>query len=242
MKSLMRYRGLLVIALWQAPIGTDEEGRTRLGFGFGAGTLEYESLTCGEPPAYSRIGYKQVGTEVEHFSGRRTRLHGAAGVQWSDSSSSTGPFGAFTIGYEGRHFGIGGGIALVPAVTSTAHDSAGREFKSSTTVAAPSVSVRLGNHEKVHVRAQMYPPSVNSAAEALRVVVGYNQFSTRRPSFSIGYALIHENAAESAYPGIVAEWMQPITPRAALGLHGFSAAGKEHRNSGVTAQVKFTVN
>lgn len=239
---IRRFRGLLVLALWQAPIGTDQEGRTRIGFGFGAGQLEYEALNCGEPAAYSTTKYGHIGAEVEHFASRRTRVHASAGLQRADSSSSAGPFAAFMLSFEGRHFGIGGGAALVPAVTTEAHDGDGQTVKLPTTLPVPSLYIRAGNHDKVHVRAEVFSPSVNSTAEAFRVVVGYNRFDARRPSFAIGYAGVSENASESIRPGIVAEWFQPISTRAALGLHGFTAAGVENRLAGATAQVKIVVN
>jgi hypothetical protein len=237
MRKLLRYRGLMVIALWQAPIGTDSEGRTRLGFGFGGGQLEYERLVCGEPASYSPTSFRHVGAEVEHFASKRTRVHASAGLQMSDSSSSSGLFGAFMLSFEGKHFGIGGGGAMVPSTNEFA-DQDGQVRFSSATIPAPSLYLRVGNHNTVHVRAEIYPPASTSAAEAIRVVLGYNRFDSRRPSVSLGYVGILENASASMYPGLMAEWFQPVSSKAAIGLHGFTAKGTRHRNTGVSAQLK----
>src|SRR5687768_8103962 len=118
MKSLMRYRGLLVIVLYQAvPIGTDEYGRTRFGFGIGGGQLEYANLSCeGNVIDSSKAGYKNAAAEVEHWMiPGKLRVHASAGYQWSDSTTSQGAFGNILLAYEHQKFGVGGGMSAIPS-------------------------------------------------------------------------------------------------------------------------------
>ena len=241
MNKLLRYRGLMVIVLWQAtPIGTDSEGRTRLGFGLGIGQLEYERLVCGEGASYSTTSFRHVGAEVEHFGSKRGRIHASAGLQMSDSSSSSGLFGALLLSFEAKHFGIGGGGAVIPSTTEVARSGEDVRLEPKT-IPAPSLYLRVGNHNAVHVRAEIFPPASTPAAEAIRVLVGYNRFDSSRPSVSLGYVGIIENASASIHPGFMAEWFQPVSPKAAIGLHGFTAMGTRHRNTGVSAQLKLNL-
>jgi hypothetical protein len=234
-KLALRCRGLLVLVLWQAvPVGTDEYGRTRLGIGLGAGRIEFSTLTCeGDVIESDTHGYQTAGATLEHWlSARRVLLRASGAYSWSDSTSLHGPYGAVTLSREWQRFGIGGGIAFVPDT-----DFEGAEEVRSAG-ARPSAYVRAGNRDKLHVRMELFAPSLVTHVVPWSLVVGYNQFARGRPSGSLGMALI---GTEDPTGGGVAQGFLPIGRNAELGLTGFLSPGRENVQVGLGAQLRFTL-
>jgi hypothetical protein len=242
MKSLMRYRGLMVIALWQAvPIGTDQYGRTRLGFGLGTGQLEYATLACdGSVIDADAAPYRTVAAEVEHWVvPGKLRLHGSGGYQWADSASSRGPFGAVLLAYDGRKIGIGAGLAQIHAANWLPSPDVARYEPGLITL--PTAYVRFGNRDRVHLRSELFPPGVHTPAEGFRLVIGYNQFDARRASGYAGLAVISASSNAEATMGIVGEFFAPVSASLALGVHGFASPGYREAQTGLAAQARLTL-
>lgn len=242
MKRLMRYRGLMVIVLWQAvPIGTDEYGRTRFGFGFGAGQLEYASLACdGSVISADAAPYQTVAAEVEHWIvPGKLRFHGAGGYQFADSASSRGPFGGVLISFDSRKFGIGAGLAQIHSPGWFSSPDAGRYVPGFEHV--PTGYLRIGNRDRVHFRTDLFPVGVNTPAEAIRFVLGYNQFDARKTSGYGGLALIAASFDEPGTMGVVAEFFKPVSSNVAIGAHAFASPGYRHMQTGLSAQARITL-
>ena len=246
MKSIMRYRGLLVIVLFQAvPIGTDEYGRTRLGIGAGAGQLEYVSLGCnGEVLDDGVANYRTAAGEVEHWlAPGRVRVHAAGGYQWSDSVTSHGPFGGVIFGYERQRFGVGAGIAIMPAsVWFFPHPDQFEPRVDSNYDAMPSGYVRFGNRDLLHGRLDLFPIGTTGASEVVRMGVGYNQFNGRKSSMYLGFGVIAASLDENGSSGFIGEFFAPVSPSVALGVHGFVSPGKRNAQRGLTTMLRVNLN
>ena len=245
MKSLMRYRGLMVIVLFQAvPIGTDEYGRTRLGFGLGGGQLEYVSIGCdGSVIDADRAGYKNAAAEVEHWVvPGKLRMHASAGYQWSDSLTSNGAFGSMLLSYEHQKFGVGGGMSAFPA--SPWYFPSPDEYRPRSEGRLdffPAAYLRLGDRDKVHFRMDVFPSGINTPAEFIRMGLGFNQFNARRASGYFGIAAVAPALDETGGTAVFGEYFRPVSPNVAVGGHGFVSAGKEHPQVGLSTQLRVTL-
>ena len=243
MKRLMRYRGLMVLVLWQAvPIGTDQYGRTRFGIGAGAGQLEYTTISCeGDVLEAETVGFQNIAGEVEHWLvPGRLRIHASAGHQWSDSMTANGVFGTTLLAYERQRFGIGAGVTLVPGSKwFHVEDYSSGGYHPDNQV-LPSGYVRIGNRDRIHFRTELFPAGVVSPAEAWRAVLGVNQFDSRKPSGFIGMGAILAAWEENESTGIVGELTAPIAPNVAVGAHAFASPGRRHPQTGLTLLVRIT--
>lgn len=242
MKWLTRHRGLLVVVLWQTiPVGLDEQGRTRISFGFGGGQLEYARTACdGSLIESDGVAFKTAAGSVEHWIGENGRLTVAAGHQWSDSISANGWYGAGSISIELQKFGIGGGVGFIPAEDENYPDGYGQPgVVVQKLQPVPSAYLRVGNKDAVHVRTELYPPSVHTSAQAWRVVVGFNQSDLTRPSGYVGLGAIVTSGSEGS-TGLVGGFSRPLSSKIGIGAHGFASPGKGTPQIGVTTQV--TVN
>jgi len=229
-----RSQGLLVLVLWQAaPVGTDEYGRTRLGLGLGAGRIEFSTISCeGEVLESETTDYQTAGASLEHWlAPRQLLLRASGGYSWSDSITLNGPFGALTLSREWQHFGLGGGIALVPET-----DFDGPESVRGVGT-RPSLYLRGGSRDKLHVRMELYAPSMQTHVVPWSLVVGYNQFTRGRPSGSLGMVLI---GTDDPVGGGVAQGFLPVGRNTDLGATGFLSPGREKLQVGMAAQLRFT--
>lgn len=234
----------MVLALWQAvPVGTDEYGRTRIGIGAAAGRLEYSVLDCdGNVLESDLVGYQQVSAQVEHWLAPTQGLvRASAGYSWSDSLGMSGPFGALTISREGKHFGFGGGIALVHDYDwSDAVGPGGVELTPDRGVAVmPSVYLRFGNRDRIHVRTELFTPGPHTAFIPWRLMLGYNQFNQSRPSYGLGFGLI--GSQDQVSGGVVAEGFWPVSRNAQAGFEGFVSPGDAQTQTGLSAQIRLRV-
>lgn len=237
-QRMTRFRGLMVLVLWQAaPVGVDENGGTRIGFGIGGGTLEYSVVSCDGSTVESRgVGYKHAAAEVEHWvTPNKVRFHASGGYQWSDSISANGPFGTFALGYEGRKFGIGAGVAFLPS--SDAYFDPAIPGDLSQAQILPSVSVRGGNRDGVHVRLELLPPAAHTPTEVFRAVIGFNRFSMTRTSGAFGLGVVGAIDEEGS-TGVVGELFHPVSPSVLLGGRAYLSPGRENPQTGLTAGVK----
>lgn len=234
LKRLMRYRGLMVLVLWQAV-------PTRVGFGIGGGQLEYAALNChGSVIDSDAVPYKTAAVDVEHWSGNG-RLRANAGYQWADSASANGPFGGLLLSHEGTKFGIGGGGSFIPQSVYD-YDADGPPGILSASSLMGSAYLRYGSKTGMHVRAELFPPAAHTFAEAFRIVVGFNLMGAdNKPSGSIGVGEIITSDSHGS-SGVVWDFFKPVSPSVALGMRGFASPGLQNAQLGLTTQVRVTVN
>src|SRR5207253_9995912 len=115
-RKVFRYRGAFVIVLYQAvPIGTDSAGRTRVGIGAGAASLEYANMDCAGNVLNTTDGkIGNVAAEIEHHFDHGLLIHASVARQWADSASERGHSAAVTVGKDFRKFGIHAGVISTP--------------------------------------------------------------------------------------------------------------------------------
>lgn len=236
-QKMARFRGLLVLVLWQAvPIGTDRNGNTRIGFGVGGGVLEYATLDCnGDVTKSDTAPFRHVSGEVERHIGSAV-AHVSAGYQWADSLSARGPFGTFNVGYDGKNFGIKGGLAAIPGNWDI-FENGPRERN---TIVLPSVSVRIGNRARTHVAARFLPPGAQTPSQMMDFIVEYNGYDATKASGSVGVGLIGD-ADNYQTSGVVGSYFRPVGHNVEVGARGFYSPGMSKAQTGLTAQVRMTM-
>ncbi|MGH7480686.1 MAG: hypothetical protein ACRELV_00895 [Longimicrobiales bacterium] len=109
-RPLTRPRGLLVLALWQAPIPVidEETGRLRLGAGLGAGSFEEMLVSCDGPRSVSPVRYRAAGAEAV-YSKAGWRFSGSVGGVFADSSNWSDLIIGGLVARESNGFGVGAG-------------------------------------------------------------------------------------------------------------------------------------
>jgi hypothetical protein len=210
--SLTRYRGLLVIALWQAPVGPVVEPDGSIGFMFGSGHDSMtDPVTCGGPPPVTRpVPYSAAALEADFDLGERGRLDAAAGLMFSDTATHDGFFGALALRFDFTQFGIGGGVAIKPPYEETR--------------LLPSVHLRAGSAERLHLRVDVHDPSGIVGIETARVGLGYNDRDRHRPGGVIAYSAIGADDLGAAS----LELTLPFSSTAAFRLHAHYGPGEEN--------------
>lgn len=122
-RKLHKYRGLLIILIWQAPTPARprEDGSLQYGFGVGRASIEefvYSGNGCaGEEVTRSFKKYQpvSVGATVTGWTSPNVRLGLGAAFTSADTSSLSGPQVTGMLAGEWKYFGIGGGFVLSPA-------------------------------------------------------------------------------------------------------------------------------
>jgi hypothetical protein len=230
-KSAYRYRGAFVIVLYQAvPVGTDSLGRTRVGIGAGASTLEYASFDCNGDVLGAQTGKTHnVGVEVEHHFDKRVSVHAAATHQTADSISERGSSFSVTAGYDRRFIGFHGGLTSLPS---------GSVFLPRQMM-LPSATLRVGDYQRFHARFEVFPASVVTFNEPVRVLLGWNQYDPTRPSGAVGLSWVgaFEQNGSQAFVG---EFFIPGGNGLQIGAHGFLGKGAAEMQSGINLEVKKT--
>lgn len=200
---MMRYRGLLVIVLWQTvPVSPvrDEAGRTRLAFGYANGQYEDVTLDCaGNVLQSSLVRVRSGGVAIDRWVSDRIRVAAYGGVIAGDQEDWNGGYGGLLVAREGKNFGIGGGISSLPI-----------EGENRT---LPSLYIRAGELDRVHFRADLLPAEPNLGASGLaRAGIGFNEGLGRGASGIIGLAVCYF-CLEEANGGAFALGAVPLTRR-----------------------------
>jgi hypothetical protein len=198
---LLRYRGLMVLVIWQAaPIGTvtDETGRSRIAVGYGAGQFENVRLDCeGNPIGGESVPASSAGVQFDTWLEQQVLLsaslsHVAAG---RGDLRFGGLAGSALVSWEGRRVGLGTGVALVPIVSRGAPFDDGWypdwEYES-TRRTFPTAYVRIGEADGVHFRADFLAPSpALPMLGELRAGFGFGHGRSRRVGGFAGLAATH---------------------------------------------------
>lgn len=198
-----RYRGALVIALWQAPVGPVANPDGSLGFMFGGGVDHFMDFNCaGDLVASRRVEYRIAALEADYDVAPQVRLEGTGGLStgardWGGLGERTSFFGGARARFEFRRVGLGVGIVQSP------------EFPLGDEV-SPSFYARAGGAEEMHFRADLQPMNALLPQQLGRVGIGWNATERSQPSGFLGVALL----GSSDSFGIAGEYTRPI------GRHG----------------------
>ena len=206
-----KYRGLMVIMLWQAapPVTvTESGGRMQYGFGYGQGRIDeifFEGGGCDAPPAEPRLEThrpRSAGVSISGWSSRRLRLAGAFAATSADTATLSGAQAKGIIAGEWRMFGAGAGFSA---------DASGL---------LPGVYFRAGPLESLHARLDFPDVSLPVSSTGVgRAGIAYNQTDTGFGAF-VGVPICYTfcNYGEG---GLRADVRIPIGPSFDLNLSGF---------------------
>jgi hypothetical protein len=219
--SLRRYRGLLVIVLWQAPnpVAVDSTGRIQGILGFGGGQYENVRTSCeGDVLGASPVKFQGAGAQVDAWPTRSVRTSWFAGAISSDSAEWDGAYYGGLVALELQHFGIGLGAVGTPSEDDW-----------------PAAYLRAGNRDEVHFRFELAPPNPPlGAAGVARLGVGYHLGHLRGLGVYGGTAFCHARCDGGSKTGLFGELQYPIGSRFDLGVRALAGPGEEFANVGVS--------
>ncbi|HSK20526.1 MAG TPA: hypothetical protein VK912_15335 [Longimicrobiales bacterium] len=220
-----RYRGLLVLVVWQVPVQPVIRPNGSLGLMIGTGTDEHAELSCdGDLLRADRVPYKVAAVEGDYSLNEIVRVDAAGGFMTSDWESHQGAFGTVRLRGDWKSFGVGAGLALAPGF---------EEYEGESSRAAwPSLYLRAGSAETVHLRLETFPPNAFSPQQVARIGIGYNAVRRDLASGFIGLAGVgsHEGGT-----GVSADLSVPVADRFALRFSAHYADGERHAITGFAA-------
>lgn len=158
-KWVKKYRGLFVIALWQAT-------PTQYGLGFGKSSIDEVIVTGGgcepeSPPpveTFKRHKPASVGVAAQTYSGRNLRIGFGLAYNTGDTTSISGLQARGVFAGEWKYFGVGAGFVLDQAEP------------------LPGVYLRAGPLNSLHLRLDMPDLSLPVSSTGVgRVGVAFNQ-------------------------------------------------------------------
>ena len=223
-----RYRGMLVLVLWQVPIQPVVHPNGSLGIMIGAGSDEHAELNCdGDLVRSDRVNHRVAAVEADYNVSPKVRVDAAAGLMMSDWGSHDGAFGTVVIRGDWNRIGVGAGMSLSPDFA---------EYESGGTTAWPSAYLRAGSATGVHLRADVFPPTAFAAQQIARLGVGYNAVQRDQGSGFIGVAGVGSNEGAT---GVVGELTLPMSGRVALRFEGYYGSGQEHSVNGFALGLRY---
>jgi hypothetical protein len=219
--SILKYRGLLVVVLWQTvpnPVFVDSTGRVQLSFGVGAGQWESVRTDCsGNVGGTSARRFQGAGGEIDAWPTRSIRLTGFAGDVDSDTALWRGAYYGGLGALELQHFGIGGGVAALPGGARVPVDY-----------------LRIGNRDVVHFRFELTPPAPPvDGAGAVRLGLGYGLGHLRRPGGQAGIALCQARCDGNSSAAGYVEFALPLGSALDLQLRALAGPGRDYANTGI---------
>lgn len=225
---LERYRGLLVIVLWQAPVGPAVQPDGSISVLLGGGYDELTDFSCDGPDVSRSVGYATLAVEGEHDVGERGRVEVVAGGSVGGESSHTGAFVAGRIRADWTWGGAGLGIGVARGVELSSFG----EGDLPGYVPLPSLYLRVGSREGAHARGDVFPPSAMFAQQQARVGLGWNATQRDRASAFVGIGTFGLQAEGT---GVVADFVLPLDERMGFRLNGHYAPGRENAITGLSA-------
>jgi hypothetical protein len=219
---VFRYRGLMVVALWQAPVGPAISRDGSVAFLFGAGSDEFADVSCeGNLLDARRVRYRMAGVEADHSLDRRIRVNATAGFLDADLDGYGGPFAAGQLRVDSKSLGLGGGFYSMPHMDEYAGDRQ----------TLPSFYLRVGSAENIHVRADVLPPFTLGMHQVVRLGLGLNATRRDRASGFLGLAGIgHDQAAG----GVAFDLDIPVSHGAGFTLRSHFGDGRRYDLAGAT--------
>lgn len=219
---LRRYRGLLLVALWQtapAPVSVDSAGRIQGVLGFGRGTYEDVAVNCdGDVTRREEIPFTGMGGRLDAWPTRDLRLTVAGGGVSSEDPDWTGPYAGVQAAAERQAFGVGAGFVRLPA--DELH---------------PTLYLRLGDRDGVHFRFDSFDPSPPLATVgSTRFGLGLGGGHLRRISVFGGVAICQANCDTDSQGAVFAEVSLPVHRAFDLQLAGLYGSGDRVRRDGLS--------
>lgn len=222
-RRAVRYRGMLVLVLWQVPLQPVVRPNGSLGIVIGGGSDEHAELNCsGDLVRSDRVTHQVTVVEADYDINEVLRVDAAGGVMRSDWESHQGPFGAVQVRADWKQLGVGGGFATTPNFDA---------FEPAMTL-RPSAYVRGGSAEGFHVRLDAFPVTAFATQQIGRIGVGYNAVRRDRPSMYVGLAAV---GSDEGATGIAGDLTVPVANRLALRMEGYYASGHRHPVAGLAA-------
>lgn len=227
--SIYKYRGLMVLVLWQTvpvPLRVDSTGQIQLSFGGATGQWEEVQTDCDGNVVHTEPHhFKGVGARMDAWPDRNLRVTGFGGrFDSEDPHWSGGYLGAMTA-LELQHFGIGAGIAHMP---------------NSFTPNWPVGYLRIGNRDVLHFRTEITPPGPPMAtAGTVRTGLGFGLGHQRRVNGQFGIALCHAPCDDdSGQASLYGELGIPVGSTVDLELKGLAGAGQHDPNTGLAVAAR----
>jgi hypothetical protein len=223
----LRYRGMLVLVIWQVPVQPVIRPDGSLGFMLGGGSDEHAELSCeGDLIRSERVQYRVAAVEADYSLTPLVRVDASGGFMSSAAGSHNGGFGTVQLRADWNSIGAGLGVAFSPDF---------EEFDSGTT-AWPSFYVRAGSKERLHLRGDLFPPTAFAGQQIARLGLGYNAVLRDQASGFIG--IVGAGGSEGG-TGVAAELTLPLSNRFAFNVEGHYAGGEAHPIAGLAAGGRF---
>lgn len=217
----LRYRGMLVLVLWQVPIQPVVRPNGSLGLMIGGGTDEHAELSCsGDLLSSAPVKHQVAAVEADYSLNSLVRVDAVAGIMRSDWQSHNGGFGAVQLRGDWKYVGLGAGLALSPSFDQ--YDDR--------TAAWPTVYARGGSAEGLHVRLDAFPMTSFATQQIARLGLGYNAVLRDQPSVFLGVAGLGGGEGST---GVAGDVTLPLAHRFALRFEGHYAGGHAHPVSGL---------
>lgn len=221
--SITRYRGLMVLVLWQTvpnPVAVDSTGRIQGVLGFGSGQYEKVRTDCnsGDVVNTSPNKFRGGGVQIDAWPTRSWRVTGFGGSINADSSEFDGPYVGGLVALELQRIGVGIGAGGV------LEEGGG----------LPAAYLRLGNRDGLHARFDMAaaspPYGMNGNA---RIGVGYHLGHLRGLGGYGGLAVCTAKCQEEGKPALFADLRIPVGSMLDVELRALGGGGHEFSNTGI---------
>jgi hypothetical protein len=243
-----RYRGMMVIVLWQAPVGPYPGPNGSVSMLFGGGLDQYVTeFGCDGPTATASQKYRLAAVEIDHNLSRTVRVDAVAGgitwapqdqAAWPVAEKSSGAFGHVHLRWDWRKWGVGAGALMLPNMN---HDiDAGVSRPASGYTAMPSGHLRYGDAERLHGRMDLAPPNATGSQVPGRLGIGWNATRRDRPAWFVGFAVLG-SSPELLGEGVAGEATLPVSDRASVRLLAHYGSGYDRTMSGIAVGGRFAL-
>jgi hypothetical protein len=247
LRRASRYRGMLVIVLWQAPVGPYAGPDGSVSMLFGGGLDQYVTdFGCDGPTQTASQRYRLAAVELDHNLTPAVRLDAVAGgVAWeprdrpqpSMGRKSSGAFGHVHVRWDWARWGVGGGALVLPDMNHSL--GAGYAGESAGYTAMPSGYLRVGGAERLHGRLDVAPPNALGSQVPARAGIAWNATRRDRPAWFIGFAALG-SSPELLGEGFAGEATLPVSGRASLRILTHYGRGYDKTVGGVAVGGRYT--
>lgn len=243
-----RYRGMLVIVLWQAPVGPYVGPDGSVSMLFGGGLDQYVTeFGCDGPTATASQKYRVAALEFDHNLSTKVRLDAVAGgitwepqggAAWPTADKSSGPFGHVHLRWDWQKWGIGAGVLVLPNMNHNVET--GNSEPASGYTAMPSGYLRVGSAERLHGRLDLAPPNASASQIPARLGIAWNATRRDRAAWFIGFATLG-SSPELLGDGVAGEATLPVSDRASVRILAHYGSGYDKTLSGVLVGGRFVL-
>ena len=232
MRGLYKFRGLMLVALWQTapPVAKTEDGNLQIGLGYGGSRIDEVFFTGGSDCAGNDYGPvvehrrrhkpKTFGASLNGMLSRRLRGGAALSTVSADTASLSGAQFKAVVALEWKHFGVGSGLSV------------------SQPGAVPGIYLRAGPLNSVHARVDMPDLSIPVSATGVgRAGIAFNQTSRGIGGF-IGIPVCYTNC-NFGEGGIRGDLRVPVKESFSVYVSGFRHSSDDLKYWGFAAGGSF---